>query len=548
MKIDAATKRWIRNASDERAVANGSKFREDWGERVLKFAEKYLILYEGDKAGEPLTPHTWQIETTMRLFGWARHSEHWGRWIRRFNAASIWLPKKQGKSPTLAWWGLYLLIADDEPGQKVYFGAKDGAQAREISGKHAIEMVQASEALMSECEINKSLMQITHVPTRSILKPISSSDSSAQKSKEGLNGCILIDECHVVDRAFMNRVSRAGISRREAMRIEVSTAGNDPDSYGKERYDYGKQIADGTQVNEQLFWTSWEAPQDLTDAALAKDLLKWGRIANPMMGYLIPEADLVADYNESKRSLSQLGGFKMYRLNIWQQSANPWLRMGDWKRCEKEFTIDDIRHLSCWLGLDLGRTQDMTAAVFVFRDESDDEPRFWQFPYFWLPEETAKENAHLASFLDWADQGCLKLTDGSFVNKRLVLEELLEVCEGLRIQKILYDAKYADELTERLEEKLGVQRQEFSQSWINFAGPTADYERLIIAGHLYHPGNPVLTWQVGHVAYKIDNNGNKRPIKPPNQEHKKIDGIVAGIMGLSLAVAEKEQLQTILFA
>lgn len=536
MSVDAVTKRWIRNASDERAVANGCRFREEWGQRVLDFATTFLTLYEGSRAGEPLTPTSWQIETTMRMFGWARYSEHWGRWIRRFNAASVWVPKKNGKSPTLAWWGLYLLIADDEPGQKVYFGAKDGTQAREIAGKHAIEMVQASEALMAECEINKSLMQITHVPTRSILKPISSGDSTSQKSKEGLNGSILIDETHVVDRAFMNRVSRAGISRREPLRIEVSTAGNDPDGYGKERYDYGKQVAEGTQINEQLFWTSYEAPNDVSDADFAADPMKYGRMANPMMGHLIPADDFLADYHESKRSLSQFSDFKMYRLNIWQHSANPWLRMDDWKNCEKDFTLDDVRHLPCWLGLDLGRTLDMTAAVFVFRDDTGDKPKFWQYPLFWLPEETARTNNHLASFINWADSGHLTLTDGNVVDRRAVYETVVTKLTYLKsVQAIVYDPKYADDLTERLEQATGVQRHEFSQSWTNYAGPTAEYERLVIAGDLYHPGNPVLTWQAGHVAYKQDSSGNKRPIKPENQEHKKIDGIVAGVMAMGLA-------------
>jgi phage terminase large subunit-like protein len=154
--IDAATRRWIRNAADERAAANGCTFDEARGEHVLNFARKYLRLYEGDKAGQVLEPMGWQVEVTMRLFGWVRHSERWGRLVRRFRSASVWIPKKNGKSPTLAWWALYLLCADGEMGQKVYLGAVDGQQARDIAGRHVIEMVTQSPDLMAECTINKS--------------------------------------------------------------------------------------------------------------------------------------------------------------------------------------------------------------------------------------------------------------------------------------------------------------------------------------------------------------------------------------------------------
>jgi phage terminase large subunit-like protein len=43
----------------------------------------------------------------------------------------------------------------------------------------------------------------------------------------------------------------------------------------------------------------------------------------------------------------------------------------------------------------------------------------------------------------------------------------------------------------------------------------------------------VLSWQAGHVKVKTDPNNNKRPVKPPAEDLKKIDGIVAGVMGLA---------------
>lgn len=539
MRIDAATKRWIRNASDERAAANGCKFDEKRGQFVIDWGAKYLRLYEGDYAGEPLIARDWQVEGTMRLFGWIRRSERWKRWVRRFTQASFWVAKKNKKSPTLAWWGLYLLCADGEKGQKVYFGAKDGAQAREIAGKHAIEMVMASDELMAECTINKSLMQVTHDGTRSLLKPISSNDSRHQKAKEGLNGSLLIDETHVVDRDFMNRVSRAGISRSEPLLIEVSTAGNDPESYGRERYEYGKKVEAGEAENERMLFISYEAPQDLADDALAANPVKYGKLANPAWGHTVHEEEYLADYNSSKVSLVQLADFKMYRLNIWQRSANPWLPMASWHACGRDYTAASLEGRHCYAGLDLARTEDTTCLMLIFPEEEEGVYRL--LPFYWLPEARATKLAKTVRYLEWGAQGHLTLTPGEVCDYRYVRRDINGLMKRFDILAMCYDDTYAEQLIQQLVEEDGMDHncpQKFQQSMKEFASPTAAFERAVIERKMQHPKNPLLTWQAGNATAKHDLNGNLRPVKPKQGDIKTIDGIVAGIMGTAGLIAK----------
>ena len=54
-------------------------------------------------------------------------------------------------------------------------------------------------------------------------------------------------------------------------------------------------------------------------------------------------------------------------------------------------------------------------------------------------------------------------------------------------------------------------------------------------GICHHDGNPITAWEAGHIQAKEDYNGNMRPVKPLRQDQKKIDGIVATIMGLDAA-------------
>lgn len=542
---DAETRRWIRNASDEKAAGNGCRFEEARGQFVVDWVERYCRLYEGDWAGQPMRLTDWQRDSTLRLFSWVHWSDKWARWIRRFRQASIWMAKKNKKSPTLAAWGLYLLCGDGEQGQKVFLAAKDGTQAREVAGKHAKEMLLQSPELSEECDLNLNTMQITHRATRSIMVPLSSSNKRTQQSKEGLNGSVLIDETHVVDRDLVRRISRAGISRSEPLQIEVSTAGNDPDGYGKERFDHARAVEAGQFEDQELFVAIYAAPQDLSDADLEADPLRYGKLANPAMGHTVDREEYLKDYASSKRSLLALADFKMYRLGIWQQSSNPWLRGSDWEACRREYTEDDLAGRECWAGLDLSRTQDMSALVLVF---PWDEPETYRLlAYFWLPELVARELDGLIRCLAWARAGHLYLTPGNVVDYGFIRSTFRKLAAKFSIRELVYDPKYAEETTQALEQGVvdaegqvveqgtGVPRVAFPQTLNAFMVPCKDFERMVIAGTMHHNGHPILTWQAGHVAVRADSNQNIRPVKPQGGDLKKIDGIVAGVMGLARA-------------
>lgn len=539
--IDKTTRDWIRCPADELAALNGCRFDPERGERVVRWWKENLRLYEGSAwAGKPFEAKDWQYEATMRMYGWIRHSERWSEilgnetWIRRFRYAVIFVPKKNKKSPTLAANALYLLCADGEHGQKVFLAARDGAQAKDIAGKHTIEMVKRSPRLAQECVIQHARGEIVHMPTASLLKPIASADSRSQESKEGLNGSVLVDEVHVVDLRFMKRVSRAGISRMQPFQIEVSTAGNNPDGYGKARYDYGKKVESGDVKDQSLFFVAYEAPQDMSDDALDEDPVKFGRIANPAWGHTIDEEEYLSDYNSSKQSISDLADFKMYRLNVWQQSVNPWLRQHQWNACGAQYELKDLVGSSWFAGLDLSKTEDMTALTIATARDGI----IWLWPMFWMPEATARRHSHLAPFLQWAHDGFLQLTPGDVVDYAYVEQSIGQLHAEYGIEELIFDRWHGEELTQRLQNSHGLARAEFTQSITNFAKPTAEFERRVISGALRHPRHPVLSWQANHASVKSDQNGNKRPVKPPKEDVKKIDGIVASIMAVSRAMQE----------
>jgi len=529
--IDAITQKWIRNAADQAAAENGCRFDEQRAAHVCEFFPRFLRLYEGEHAGEPFNLMPWQVDLLSRLFGWVRSSEFFKRDVRRFRKASIWLPKKSGKSPLAAGVGLYLLLADGEQGQKVFSAARDGKQATVVH-QHARKMVESSPELSRKCKVNASTGRITHIATSSFYDLLSGDNHQGQ---EGLNGSVIIDETHVVDSRLASVVEHMGASRAEPVQFEVSTAGNNPMSYGRRQYEYGRGVNNGDFTDEGFFYVAYEAPQDATDEQLG-DPAVW-QVANPSWGHTINGEEFRDAFNRAKRSLTDWTTFKMYRLNVWANSANPFIKAADWEKCREEFTETDLLGQSCIMGLDLARKQDITAAVLLFGP--DDEGVYRVVPRFWLPENRAKELEAEVPFLQWQRAGHVRLTSGDVTDYAVVLADILELAERFTIKSVVFDPLFAEELTQGLANE-GIERVEFGQKLINFARPTAEFESLIIAGNLRHNGNPLLTWQVGNVMVK-EAGGLMRPIRPLRGDHRTVDGVVAAIMALSMTNAAPEE-------
>jgi phage terminase large subunit-like protein len=548
MDIDHDTKNWIKNAADERAAAAGMRFDVERATFACNWIEEHCCLYEGERAGQPLRLYPAEREFISRLYGWVRWSDEWQQYIRRFTHATFLAAKKNGKSPLAAAHNLYLLCADGEPGQKVYQAAANGQQAG-IAQKHAINMVLQSPRLNvksgGDCKINNTTLQITHLPTNSVLSILTGDDSRGARTKEGLNGSVTYDEMHVVNRQVEERTSRAGISRKEPLNVAFSTAGDDPSSVGAERFQYGRQVNKGERDDPHFLHVEYAAPKNATDAEIEENLEEYGRQANPAWGILVKPSEFRADWNRSRGKPREVARFKQYRLNIEVGSTNQWLSTAGWEKGKRNFTLADLARRDCWGALDLSRTFDMTAFVLMFPwpEEGPETIRVW--PMFWLPEQTARERDHLFPFLSWARAGYLTLTQGATVDYTAVKEDIRSAIteHQLNVLKLFYDEHYANEVTQALHEgeQLGTERVAgvvaeripFGQSLMYFTGPCKELERRIATGLVQHPGNSVLSWQVGHCEVWSDRNQNIRPVKPQPHSGKSIDGVVCMSMTAS---------------
>lgn len=207
--------------------------------------------------------------------------------------------------------------------------------------------------------------------------------------------------------------------------------------------------------------------------------------------------------------------------------------------CYEGFSADDLVDRPCWAALDLAIVSDLSALAAIFPDEPepDEEPLYRLLIKYWLPEETAKRLRDRVPYIHWAEKGWITLTDGNEVDFTRIEDDIVEFSERYQIQELRYDRAYAAKLTQDLELKHGIPRAEFPQTIMHYTLPSKLFERLIKTRRIRHQGNPILTWQMGHVSIKSDNNENIRPVRPKRGDHRTIDGVQATIMALSGALS-----------
>jgi phage terminase large subunit-like protein len=523
--MDAATRRWIKSPADEAAAVNGCYFDEAAAEKVERFFRQFLRHSKGRFAGQPFELLEWQRDDVVfPMFGWKRAD---GR--RRFQRAYVEIPKKNGKSTLAAGLGLYLLVGDNEPGAEVYSAACTRQQAGIVHGE-AINMVRASQGLSTYLRVHGATREIRFDARGAVYKAL----AADANSNEGLNiHGLIIDELHAwpgeAGRAFYNALKWGGKARENPLFFIITTAGEDQLSIGFDVHNYARGVLDGS-VEDQRFFAYVRAADSQDDY---REPATW-RKANPSLGHTMTEDDFAADVKEAEQSPTSLTQFKRYALNIWAQGGTSAIDQNSWKACRVKFKEADLHGERCFGAIDLARVSDLTAAGLVF---PRDGGRYRALVQFWLPRAKIEHPNTPEMFRVWERQGLIVATDGDVTDYEKVRADVAEWWKRFELVEFAYDPWMAEEFSQRLSDD-GFERVSFGQTILNYAAPSAEFERLIVGRLLEHDGNPFLAWQIGNLRWRIDPAGNRRPDKA--RERNKIDGPVALIMAIARAMVADE--------
>lgn len=516
--------RWVRLACErhkrdlDEAGKRGLRFDERAAEKAIGFF-RFLRHSKGEWAGQPLTLEPWQQFLIGVIFGWKRADG-----LRRFRTAYVEVPRKNGKSTVASGVGLYLFDADGEPGAEVYTAATKRDQAR-ITHSEATRMVKASPFLRKRIRVFKDNLHVEG--TASKFEPL----GRDADSMDGLNihGAV-VDELHAhKNRDVWDVLETATGARRQPLMLGITTAGFNRASLCWELHEYTRQILTQVRQDDRFFGIIFTIDEgdDWRDPGV------WAK-ANPNFGVSVKPDDLEGKATKAAAMPGALNSFLRLHLNVWTQAETQWLDPDVWRVCAGTVDENGLRGRRCYGGLDLSRTTDITALVWVFPPEMEGEP-YQVLCRFWVPERAMHERSRKdgVNYESWVRQGLIEATPGEVIDYSYVYAQIDEDAQRFDVVEIAFDRWGAAQVYQTLEND-GLTMVQMGQGFQSMSAPMKELEKLILSRQINHGGNPVLTWMADNLIAAEDGAGNLKPDKKHSTE--RIDGMVALIMGLDRAV------------
>ena len=474
-----------------------------------------LCFGQNEWAGKPFVLLPWEEQAIRQFYGVQVRDED-GTWVRYRRFLYDEIPKKNGKSEFAAGLGLYHLLFDGEerPQVGVFAADKNNADIIYQCAKYMVEHTCLGQPEGDPIAWARDSRREIHTKYGGVLK-VYSSDAD---SKHGYSfSAILIDELHAQPNRRLWDVLTVGsdAARRQQAVIVLTTAGDDPDRI---------------------------VELDIFDEAL------W-RECNPSYGVTISPRKFRSDARAARQSEAAERNFRWLRLNQWIATKDVgWMPLTlydktQWTRPEwrplsaparRQAARDVLEGKTCYGGLDLSTTTDLTALTLIFPPQEGLDTwttLFWA----WRPEDgvlEAEQRDHVP-YRDWGRAGFLELCPGDMVDFTMVEDTAAWCVEHFHLDTLGVDPYLSRTLTQRLMER-GVNVVEIPQTMMSMSPAMKELERLIRARQMLHEHNTCARFCFGNVRCAVDGNENRKPMK--NRSIGRIDMAVAGMCLVAYAV------------
>lgn len=487
-------------------------------EKVCRFVARFPHV-KGRWAAkrELFDPRPWQCFWYASLFGWV----HKVTGKRRFRKGRKYVPRKNGKSMSVAPLGLYMLTADGEPGAEVYSGATNEKQAWEVFGP-AKQMTLLTAPFVEKFAVQVNAKSLTIPGTLSKFEPVIGKPGDGSSPH-----CSITDEYHEHKDDTQLATMETGMGAREQpLSIVVSTAGDNIAGPCRDDWLECQRVLQGTIIDEALFALIYTV-DPLDDWTSESSLRK----ANPNYDVSVSGEFLLAQQREAINNARKQGHFKIKHLNIWVQARDAYVNMQRWaESADPALTLEQFKGRECFVGMDLASKIDLTALELLFPEP---DGTFVRFGRYYLPRETvdAPGNTHYQA---WEKEGLLTVTEGNQTDYFHVLDDILSLARDFSVREIAFDPHNATMLVTALLEN-ALPMVEFGPTVLNFSEPMKQVEALIRDRKLRHNGDKVMEWAMSNVVAKVDRKDNVFPNK--ERPENKIDPFVALCMAMGRYMA-----------
>ncbi|MFB4336251.1 terminase large subunit [Bacillus sp. BR_16] len=497
---------------------------------AIEFIENFCKHSKGKWGGKPIVLEVWQKAFIAAAFGFVHGIDG----TRKYREVLLVVARKNGKSTVGSGIGLYLQIADGEPGSEVYAVATKKDQAK-LVWLESKRMVKKSPALLKR--IKPLVSEMVSEWNDSTFKPL----GSDSETLDGLNvHGAMMDEIHAwKDKNLYDVIVDGTSSREQPMIFMITTAGTVRESVYDMKYEEAEMLLNGLDdpdgyKDERFLPIIYELDkrEEWTDPS------KWKK-ANPGLGTIKKVDQLETKVNKAKANSLLVKNLLTKDFNIRETSTEAWLTFEQLNNPET-FDIEKLKPSYGIGGCDLSSTTDLTAAKVIFMVPED--PHIYVKQMYWLPEDLLDQRSKedKIPYNLWHEQGILRTTPGNSVHYKFVTKWFLEIRDeyGIYLPWIGYDKWSANYWVEDMQGYFGKEAMiPIAQGKQTLSSPMkllgADLESKLIN----YNNHTIDKWCLSNTAIDVDKNLNIQPNKTKNQR-RRIDG-TAALLNAYVVLQEK---------
>lgn len=486
---------------------------------ILEFAENYCRHSKGKFGGQPVRLELWEKAHLATVFGFIDIDGN-----RKYRESLLIVGKKNGKSLLASIVGLYMFVADGEPGPEIYAVATKKDQSR-IIWLESKRMVKKSPSLLKR--IKPLVGELDADFNDGVFKPLASDSDTL----DGLNvHCVLMDEIHQwkQGKALYDIMADGVIAREQPLVYITSTAGTVREDIYDQKYEEAEMVINGYSdpdgyKDEHFIAFIYE----LDNRKEWVDERCWGK-ANPGLGTIKNYSALKDKVEKAKKNPLLVKNILCKEFNIRETSSEAWLTF-EQANNTATFDLKELKPRYGIGGADLSSTTDLTAAKVIFKVLNDEH--IYVLSMYWIPEDLVEKRIQedKIPYDIWIEKGYVRTCKGNKISYKDVKAWFVEVQEkyDIYINLIGYDSWSAVYFVEDMQDYFGQNtmvpiiqgKKTLSQPMKNLG---ADLENNLIV----YNNNPVDKWCLCNTAVDVDKNDNIQPIKT-SKPRRRIDGTAA---------------------
>lgn len=477
---------------------------------VIGIIERLMVHQQGEALdGTPLknTPlllQDWQIFVVYNLLGFYFK----GTKERRYKEAFIMIPRKNGKTITIAALAFGMAILERKSGAKIYIVAASQKQACEsfqdilytLRYRQMIDEFRVRDN-NAEHSIHYEFLDDEGRPDGSVDIEALASNPDAQDS---FNCNIAIaDEVHAFKKAAQyNRFKEAMKAYTNKLMIGITTAGDDVNSFCYRRLEYGLKVVGGTVKDDSLFVFISRADQDDKGNVDYTDPLQHQK-ANPSYGVTIRPEELKNDALQAQNDPQQRKDFLSRSLDIYTSALKAWFDIDEFKASDAKYnwTLEELAKLNInWYGgADLSRMYDLTAAALY--GNYKDVDIIIAHAFFPITQAAAKAEEDNIPLFGWQDDGWLTMCNSPTVNISDIVNWFISMRDkGFKIKAVGHDRKFAGEEYFPAMKKAGFYIEDAPQYYYLKSQGFRHIEKAAKDGKLYYLHSEAYEYCVANVS------------------------------------------------